>query len=425
MTRAAIYARKSTDQHVAADAKSTHRQVDNARAFATKQGWSVSDEHIFVDDGISGAEFDRRPALQQLLRATKLRQFSMLIVSEQKSLGREMSETAYLIKTLAKAGVTVVEYVHGKSLTPRGALDKLLSTVQSFSDEDHREKTSERVHEAHARLHASGRVVGGRTFGYRNRVVYVGEDAHGNPLRSHVVREVNEEEARVVRRIFELYGSGVGLRGICKTLTVEGAVAPRPFVRKDPTKVSPVRGWAPGTVRAILGRDLYRGVVVWNRSKKRDDWGSVHQRPRPQSEWKTTTVPALRIIADDLWARVASRRSDTAGKTLRFNDGRLSGRPPKHASSNLLAGLATCGTCGGSLVVETSGRKGGRVGEYVCYRRRASGTCTNDLRLPVDDLNDAVLHDIEAHALTPEAVESVIALSERDDVQERAGGTPA
>ena len=103
--RAAIYARKSTDQHVAADAKSVQRQIDNARAFATKQAWTVSDEHVFVDDGISGAEFDRRPALQKLLRVIKLRQFAMLIVSEQKSLGREMSETAYLIKTLAKAGV--------------------------------------------------------------------------------------------------------------------------------------------------------------------------------------------------------------------------------------------------------------------------------------------------------------------------------
>ena len=69
--------------------------------------------------------------------------------------------------------------------------------------------------------------------------------------------------------------------------------------------------------------------------------------------------------------------------------------------------------------VETSGRKRGRVSEYVCHRHRANGTCTNDLRLPVDDLNDAVLREIEAHALTPEAVEPVIALSERDDVQER------
>ena len=141
--------------------------------------------------------------------------------------------------------MTVVEYVHGKSLTPRTSIDKLLSSVQSYSDEDHREKTRERVHEAHSRLAASGKVTGGRAFGYRNRVVYAGEDVHGNPLRSHAERVINPAEAAVVRRIFELYASGVGLRGIAKTLTVEGAVAPRPFIRRDPTKVQPVRGWAP------------------------------------------------------------------------------------------------------------------------------------------------------------------------------------
>ena len=54
-TFAAVYARKSTDQHVADEAKSVVRQVDNAKAFALANGWTVADDHIFVDDGISGA----------------------------------------------------------------------------------------------------------------------------------------------------------------------------------------------------------------------------------------------------------------------------------------------------------------------------------------------------------------------------------
>ena len=48
-------------------------------------------------------------------------------------------------------------------------------------------------------------MVGGRVFGYRNHVVYNGVDRDGNPLRSHVEREINDAEAAVVRRIFELY----------------------------------------------------------------------------------------------------------------------------------------------------------------------------------------------------------------------------
>ena len=37
---AAIYARKSTDQHVADEEKSVTRQVEHARAFAATKGWT-------------------------------------------------------------------------------------------------------------------------------------------------------------------------------------------------------------------------------------------------------------------------------------------------------------------------------------------------------------------------------------------------
>jgi hypothetical protein len=53
---AAIYARKSTEQHgVVDDQKSTTRQVDHARCYVQRKGWTVQDASIFVDDGVSGA----------------------------------------------------------------------------------------------------------------------------------------------------------------------------------------------------------------------------------------------------------------------------------------------------------------------------------------------------------------------------------
>ena len=59
---AAIYARKSTEQNGVADLeKSVTRQVDHARAYALRKGWTVADGYVYVDDGISGAEFKRRP----------------------------------------------------------------------------------------------------------------------------------------------------------------------------------------------------------------------------------------------------------------------------------------------------------------------------------------------------------------------------
>jgi hypothetical protein len=83
-------------------------------------------------------------------------------------------------------------------------------------------------------------------FGYRNRHVFHGEDPNGNPLYLHTVREVDKKEAAVVHRIFELYASGLGAKAIAKRLNSEGALTPKPFVRKDPTKCSP---WARGIRR--------------------------------------------------------------------------------------------------------------------------------------------------------------------------------
>ena len=52
----AIYARKSTEQNgVVDESKSVARQVEHARAYAERKGWTVAEEHAYVDDGVSGA----------------------------------------------------------------------------------------------------------------------------------------------------------------------------------------------------------------------------------------------------------------------------------------------------------------------------------------------------------------------------------
>lgn len=59
----AIYARKSTEQTgVIEEEKSVTRQIDHAKVYAERKGWKVAEEYIFVDDGISGAEFVKRRA---------------------------------------------------------------------------------------------------------------------------------------------------------------------------------------------------------------------------------------------------------------------------------------------------------------------------------------------------------------------------
>ena len=73
---AAIYARKSTDQDRPDVEKSVTRQIERARAYAARKGWMVADAHVYTDDGISGAEFAKRPGFPRLMNALRSRALS-------------------------------------------------------------------------------------------------------------------------------------------------------------------------------------------------------------------------------------------------------------------------------------------------------------------------------------------------------------
>ena len=75
--------------------RSVTRQVERATAYATRKGWTVADDYVYRDDGISGAEFANRPGFLRLMNALKPRApFQVLIMSEESRLGREAIETA-------------------------------------------------------------------------------------------------------------------------------------------------------------------------------------------------------------------------------------------------------------------------------------------------------------------------------------------
>jgi site-specific DNA recombinase len=64
---AAIYARKSTTQDVSDTERSVTRKIEHAHAYAARKGWTVAPAHVYVDDGISGAEFLKRPGFVRLM----------------------------------------------------------------------------------------------------------------------------------------------------------------------------------------------------------------------------------------------------------------------------------------------------------------------------------------------------------------------
>jgi recombinase len=80
------------------------------------------------------------------------------------------------------------------------------------------------------------------------------------------------------------------------------------------------RGWAPSGIREMLYRGAYRGEVTWGKLQEVTRKGTKRQQHRPMTEWLTVSVPALKIIPEDLAHRVAARLGERAAIFPRRRD---------------------------------------------------------------------------------------------------------
>ncbi len=399
---AAIYARKSTEQYgVADDQKSIARQVDHARDYAVRKGWAVDEAAVFVDDGISGAEFANRPGFLRLMNAVKPRApFQVLVMSEESRLGREAIETAYALKQLVTAGVRVFFYLEDRERTLNSPTDKIMLSLTAFADELEREKARQRTYDAMVRKARAGHVTGGRVFGYDNVDVL---GAGGK--RSHVTRRINDAEAVVVRRIFDLCAAGQGLRTIAKTLNEDRVPTPRAQQGRP-------SAWISTSIRELLYRDLYRGLVVWNKTRKRNTWGLEKRSVKAATDWITVDAPQLRIVTDAQWIASHGRLEQSRQTYLRGTHGQLWGRPiDGHESKYLLTGMARCGLCGGTMIVHSRQHGRQRAFFYACssFEKRGRVVCPNSLKMWLTVADEAVLSALERELLDPEILQEAAA----------------
>jgi site-specific DNA recombinase len=386
---AAILARKSTDQAgVADEEKSVMRQIEQGKAYAARKGGVVDDRFIFTDDGVSGAEFVKRPGLLRLLSLLSPRApFQWLIMSEESRLGREQIETAYILKRILDAGVRVFFYLEDRERTLDNPMDKIVLSLQHFASEMERERARLRTYDAMARKAQAGHVTGGRVYGYDNVDVFAPDlGADGRPRRIFVSRRIDETQAAIVRRIFMLCADGYGLTKIAKALNAAGIAPPR----------GDGNGWAPTAVRELLHRELYRGVIVWNRSQKIMRGGTRKQRKRPASEWLRRPAEELRIVSDAVW-EAAHRRLAATRNTFRRGAGQ-SPPPLGLISPYLLSGLGRCAFCGGSLIAMSRhhGRRRGFFYGCAYNSKRGPTVCRNNFHMSQEILEGAVLDSVAA-----------------------------
>jgi site-specific DNA recombinase len=320
-------------------------------------------------------------------------------MADKDRLGREQFETNHILKQLSQAGVRIFEYQNGgHEVRLDSAIDKLIMSVSNFAAESERAKASQRTRDALKLKAQRGYVVGGAVFGYRN-VPVITEGGQ----RSHVVREIREDEAAIVRRIFSMVGAGPGLRKIAQTLNSEGLRSPRARAGRH-------HSWAPSSIRAVLFNRIYKGELVWGRTKKRDAWGRRKESDRPADEWTVTAVEHLRIVSDELWA-TAHEALQSRQKAYGFKRG-ASRRVGAFDSKYLLTGMVECGMCGGTIVQTWNGRKPA----YRCWYNHSRGraACSNSVVVDMHLADEVVLHAVDRDVLDPEVVREALDLALRD-----------
>lgn len=395
--RAAIYARFSTDMQSAA---SVADQLRICRDAAAKMGAEVVGE--FEDAGISGSAMANRPGLQAMLRLAKARGCDVVIAEHTDRLSRGFSDSGAIYEDLKSWGVDYFTVNQGKV----GMIQAGFSGVMSAMMIEEGAKKTRRGLEG---VVLSGRSAGGMAYGYRSPLAY---DAKGDRIRG--LREVDEAEAAVVRRIFEDYASGASPLALADSLNREGVEPPR----GTHWLASTILGSGPrGT--GILRNELYRGVRVWGRLGTVKDRISGKRRHTLQGGGITRMeVPELRIVDEALWNRSQARMHATSTAV---------GGTGQRRPLLLFSGLIKCGCCGGTMT-----RAG--TGDYLrCSGRtnRGLSTCSNTRNPPYSRVERVVLAGIEANLLHPVAISEALKAfqetlkAERRTVAQTRGPTEA
>ena len=377
--RAAIYARYSSDNQRDA---SIEDQVRQCRKRIQSEGWRETD--VYADHSISGAS-TLRPGYQKMLEDARGGTFDVLVAEALDRLSRDQEDIAGLYKQLSFAGIKLITLAEGEVNELHVGLK---GTMNALFLKDLAQKTHRGL-EGRVRQGKSG---GGNAFGYD---VVKKTDASGEPIRGE--RRINEIQASVVRRIFELFTQGHSPRAIAHTLNMEGIPGPKGRPWQDTT----IRGHATRRT-GILRNDLYRGQLVWNKQHYVKDprTGRRLARPNPPDQWVVEDVPHLRIIDNDLWQRVQDRL-----------DGIRSSAPVKKArdtkfwehrrARHLFTGLLHCSSCSSPL--SSAGK------DYLaCGMARRTGTCENTRGIQRHRIEEAVLECLKNNLMEPALVEIFI-----------------
>ena len=384
--RAILYARVSGDDRKYATS-GIESQLADCRKYAGERGYQVVNEFYETPDkATSGADW--LPELDRVMKLAQGGGFEVLVVREIDRLARNRFKQMSVEIQLESCGARVEYVTQQFEDSPEG---RLLKGLMSEFAEYERAKIKWRTVNGTLRSVKAGNVTtGGSSAPYGYDLVTI------DGRRSLVV---NEEEAAVIRLIFDLYtNQGRGLYTVLQYLTNQGI--PKPAKSKAALKRTQSKVWAMATVNNILSNECYIGR--WHYSKTRrtkNTQGKVKNLDRPREEWIEIAVPP---IVDKMTFQAAQRQ--------REQNKRLKGK--QHKRFYLLGGMIKCGHCGRAAIGYATKGKGQMYQYYVCgvYRQpvRYDCQCDNKRSQRVEEVDRAVWEWVKGAFTSPEILKEAL-----------------
>lgn len=308
----ATYYRVSTSTQE--DNQTIQTQVSTLKDFAEKNQLRIVQE--YKDDGWSGDTL-ARPALDQLRVDAKKKMWEAVLVYDPDRIARRYSYQELVMDELREAGI---EIIFVTTPAPKNSEDKILHGVKGLFAEYERAKITERFRMGKIRKVKEGHILTTEAL-YGYNYIPKKDKVHG-------YYEFNEEEAKVVRMIFNWVAN--------EKLTLRRVVSRLQEIKIKPRKSK--RGvWATSTLSTMLRHRAYVGEAHWGKSyavvaenptktERYRKQKKTSRRIRPEEDWYTIQIPAL--IDEDLFNKVQEQLANSKNFSARNvkNEYLLSGK---------------------------------------------------------------------------------------------------
>ena len=271
--RVTFYARVSTDQDE--QINSLENQVQYyTELIQSKPNWKFVPG--YVDEGISGGSTKKRDNFNRMIRDAKAGVFDFIITKEISRFSRSTLDSIRYTQELLDYNVGV--FFQNDNINTLDTDSEFRLVIMAGVAQDEIRKLSERLKFGFRQAIKNGHVLGNdKLYGYDKK---------------DCVLTVNEEEAEIIRIIFDLYGNQrLGTRTISKRLMELG------YTSREGNAFNTL------TIRHILENPKYKGWYCGNKSQS-VDYRTKRNVLLDESEWVTYPDPSIpAIVSEELWNR--------------------------------------------------------------------------------------------------------------------------